>query len=268
MGSKGRVIGIDRDPETAVIAKRNLTRFGGRAEIVVGHYADLDSQLDRLGISEVDGVLFDLGVSSFHLDLPDRGFSFRADAPLDMRFDRTSGITAAQIVNQWSERELKQLFKTAGDERRPGLAARAIIRKRVETPITTTGQLSAILERALGASRDGINPSTRVFQALRIAVNGELERLEEALEKAAQRLRPGGRLAVISYHSGEDRIAKTTIRRLSAACVCPPRFPVCVCDTKPLLAPVTRKALLASAEEVAANPRARSAKLRVAERRA
>ena len=250
----------------ATLARKNLTRYGGRAEIVVGHYADLDEHLDRLGIAGVDGILLDLGVSSIHLDNPERGFSFRADAPLDMRFDCSEGILAADIVNSWPERDLKELFASAGDERRPGAAARAIVRRRAERPITTTADLVAVLERALGPARDGINPATRVFQALRIGVNKELDWLEEALVTGAGRLNPGGRYVVISYHSGEDRIVKTTFRRLAASCVCPPRFPICVCGTRPLLRLVTRKALLPSAGEVAANPRSRSAKLRVAER--
>lgn len=265
------VVGIDRDPSAlAASAERlgpALEETGGRLLTVHGAFGELGEHLDELGIEAIDGLVLDLGVSSPQLDVAERGFSFMRDGPLDMRMDPTGGATAAALIAGASEAELARIFRDYGEERFARPIARALIRARERAPITGTAQLAALVERAApqrGPRR--IHPATRVFQALRIAVNGELDQLEAVLPAAVERLRPGGRLAVVSFHSLEDRIVKRFIQGAADPCVCPPDLPVCACGRVATLVKVTRRAVEAGDDEIQANPRARSARLRVAER--
>ena len=261
-----RLVGVDRDPEALALARERLARFGGRFVAVEGRHEELALHLDRLGIREVDGVLADLGVSSMQLDRAERGFSFMKDGPLDMRMGRT-GPTAADLVAELGADELARVFREYGEEPRAKAVARAVVSAREAAPIRTTGELRALVAKAVGGRREeGRDPATRVFQALRIATNRELVELERFLDDAIARLSLGARLAVLSYHSLEDRIVKDVFRDRSAGCTCPPSFPVCVCSRRRVLALVTKKPIRPSEEEVAANRRARSARLRVAER--
>ena len=261
-----RLVGIDRDPEALEFARERLARFGDRFVSVEGRHEELALHLDRLGLVEVDGVLADLGVSSLQLDRPERGFSFMKDGPLDMRMGRT-GPTAADLVAELPAEELARVFRDYGEEPRAKAVARAVANARREAPIRTTGELRSLVAKAVGGRREeGRDPATRVFQALRIATNRELVELERFLDDAIARLSLGGRLAVLSYHSLEDRIVKDVFRDRSAGCSCPPSFPVCVCSRRRVLALVTRKAVRPSDEEVLGNRRARSARMRVAER--
>ena len=258
----GVVIGIDRDPRSVAAARRRLGGYGSRAALVHGTYADMGRIAAARGIEAVDGILLDLGFSSRQVDMAGYGFSFQRDEPLDMRYD-WAGATAAQLVNSAGERELADLIYRYGEERRSRAIARAIVNSR---PIATTGQLAQAVMRAVGGRRGGRHPATRTFQALRIAVNGELEQLSGGLAAAIELLGPGGRLAVISYHSLEDRLVKGWVQRESALCVCPPRLPVCVCERRPTVRVVRRRAARPGAAETAANPRVRSARLRAVER--
>ena len=234
---------------------------------VHANFADLASIARERGVVPLDGILLDLGLSSFQLDAPDRGFAFRFAGPLDMRFDRDAGEPASRLVNALPERELAELIWRFGDEPGSRRIARAIVRERETAPIATTTRLAEIVSRALGGRRGReTHPATRTFQALRIATNAELAALEAALAGSLEVLTTGGRLAVIAFHSLEDRIVKRFIERESATCVCPPEVPVCVCGHQPRLRKITRRAIRPSAEEMDANPRARSATLRVAER--
>lgn len=261
-----RLIGIDRDPAAVAAARRTLSGFGGRAVVVHRSFAELAEVLSEHAPNEpLTGVLFDLGVSSMQFDEGERGFSYRQDAPLDMRMDPEQPLTAAAVVNSWPEEELATLFASNGEVRFSRRIARAVVSAR---PVATTGELAEIVRSALpgAARRGGGHPARRVFQALRIAVNDELEQLPVALEAALRSLVPGGRAAVISYHSGEDRIVKAIFQQAEAGwCACPPGLP-CVCGARPALRLLNRGARLPSAGEVAGNPRARSARLRVAER--
>ena len=263
----GRLIGIDRDDRALAFAGNRLGRFGDRITLVKGNFADLGALLDGVGVELADGMLFDLGVSSPQLDDASRGFSYMRDAPLDMRMDETAPLTARQIVNDWSEAELRELFRLYGEERYAGRVASAIAGRRLEKPVETTGELVEIIRGAMPAAalREKQHPAKRCFQALRIAVNDELGSLERMLEQAADRLRPGGRLAVISFHSLEDRIVKEAIRRREAGCTCPRDFPVCTCGFVQTLRSVG-KPVVPGQEEINKNPRARSARLRIAER--
>ncbi len=263
----GRLIGIDRDDRALAFAGNRLGRFGDRVTLVKGNFADLGALLDGVGVELADGMLFDLGVSSPQLDDASRGFSYMRDAPLDMRMDETAPLTARQIVNDWSEAELRELFRLYGEERYAGRVASAIAGRRLEKPVETTGELVEIIRGAMPAAalREKQHPAKRCFQALRIAVNDELGSLERMLEQAADRLRPGGRLAVISFHSLEDRIVKEAIRRREAGCTCPRDFPVCTCGFVQTLRSVG-KPVVPGQEEINKNPRARSARLRIAER--
>jgi 16S rRNA (cytosine1402-N4)-methyltransferase len=265
----GIVLAIDADP-AAIARAREMQREPGIGERLVpvqGNFADLEAIAKERGPAPFDGVLFDLGLSSFQLDEAERGFAFRHEGPLDMRFDPERGRPASELVNMLSERELADLIWRFGEEPGSRRIARAIVRERERAPIETTTQLAEIVSRALGGRRGReTHPATRTFQALRIATNEELEALQAALSGAVEILAPGGRLAVISFHSLEDRLVKLFIERESVTCVCPPEAPVCVCDHRPRLSKVTRKALRPDAAEMAANPRARSAVLRVAER--
>ena len=264
----GRLIGIDRDREAIGAARERLAEFGTRVTLVHGNFSDLGEILQNLGITGIDGMLFDLGVSSPQLDEPRRGFSYMHDAPLDMRMDETAALDARQVVNTWSGEELRRILYDYGEERCAPQIARAIVRFREARPIKTTGELVEIIRSAMPAKalREKQHPAKRTFQAIRIAVNGELDALPPMLEAATAGLNPGGRLAVITFHSLEDRIVKQKLRELATGCTCPPEFPVCVCGKKPRLTLVSRKPIVSSPSELEENPRARSAKLRVAER--
>lgn len=264
----GRLIGIDRDQAAIDAAKERLAEFGDRVTLVHGNFSDLGDILQNLGIVGVDGMLFDLGVSSPQLDEPRRGFSYMHDAPLDMRMDETAELDAYQVVNAWSYEELRRILFEYGEERYAPQIARAIVRSREDRPIETTGELVEIIRSAMPAKalREKQHPAKRSFQAVRIAVNGELDALPPMLEAATAGLNPGGRLAVITFHSLEDRIVKQKLRELATGCTCPPEFPVCVCGKKPRLNLVSRKPIVSGPAELEENPRARSAKLRVAER--
>ena len=264
----GRLIGIDRDRTAIEEAGERLAAFGERVRLVHGNFRDLGDILRDLGAGGLDGMLFDLGVSSPQLDEPRRGFSYMHDAPLDMRMDAAAALDAKQVVNQWSYEELRRVLYEYGEERYAPQIARAIVRRREERCVETTGELVEIIRSAMPAQalREKQHPAKRSFQAIRIAVNGELEALPPMLAAAADGLAPGGRLAVITFHSLEDRIVKQTLRTLATGCTCPPEFPVCVCGKKPKLKLITRKPVTAGPEELERNPRARSAKLRVAER--
>jgi 16S rRNA (cytosine1402-N4)-methyltransferase len=258
------LVGFDRDPDALGLARRRLAAYGERVTLVHAGYDALAAHVPR--DERVGAVLYDLGVSSMQLDRPERGFSFRADAPLDMRMDPTSGSTAAELVDAVDVDELTDLIRRYGEERHARRIARAIVAAR---PVTTTGALADVVVAAVPArERHGaIHPATRTFQALRIAVNAELERFSASLPQALELLAPGGRIAVLSYHSLEDRIAKRFFSDAAAGCICPPDLPVCGCGRVPLVRPLTRGAEQASPAEVAVNARARSAKLRAVEKR-
>ncbi|MBP2017163.1 16S rRNA (cytosine1402-N4)-methyltransferase [Symbiobacterium terraclitae] len=260
----GRLIGFDQDDNALAAAGERLAPFGGRVRLVRTNFAEIAAVVDRLGIGPVDGVLMDIGVSSHQFDEGERGFSYHHDAPLDMRMDRTSPLSAAVVVNEWPEEEIARVIREYGEERWASRIAQFIARARSERPVETTGQLVEIIKAAIPAAarREGGHPARRTFQAIRIAVNDELGVLQRGLEGALQVLKPGGRLAVITFHSLEDRIVKQTFARWAKPCTCPPNIPVCVCGKRPLAEPVTRKPVKASAEELKDNPRSRSATLR------
>ena len=264
----GRLISIDRDAIALERAVLRLEPFMDRITLVHGNFRDLDDILDDLGIDKVDGMLFDLGVSSPQLDEADRGFSYMTDAPLDMRMDRGDAVTAADIVNTWSYADLKRILYDFGEERYAPRIAEAIVKYREEKPLETTLQLVDVIKSAMPAAalREKQHPAKRSFQALRIAVNGELDALSQVLSTAADRLRPGGRLCVVSFHSLEDRIVKNSITSRENGCTCPRDFPVCTCGFVQTLKSISRKPLLPASDELGENPRSRSAKLRVAER--
>ena len=264
----GRLICIDRDQAAIDAAKDRLAPWLDRVTLVHSNFDQLGAILEELGVAGADGMLFDLGVSSPQLDDPARGFSYMHDAPLDMRMDETQPLTAKDVVNVWSEEELRRILFDYGEERYAPAIARAIVRRRSDRPIETTLELVDVIRGAMPAAalREKQHPAKRSFQAIRIAVNGELDALPPMLEAAADKLSPGGRLAVITFHSLEDRIVKKTLQRLATGCTCPPEFPVCVCGKKPKLRLVNRKPIVSGGEELEENPRARSAKLRVAEK--
>ncbi len=263
----GRVLGIDRDPAAVEAARRRFAAASG-AIVEQGDFAFLEAIAARHGIDRVDGVMFDLGLSSVQLDDPARGFSFRFDGPLDMRMDPREGRTAADLVNEWSEADLTALIRTYGDERFARRIAAAIVRRRADEAITTTTQLRDIVERTIPRRfwPKRIHPATRTFQALRIEVNHELESLNEGLQAAIRILRPGGRLGVVSFHSLEDTIVKNALHVSAQNCLCPPQQTHCTCAHRASLLLLSRKAIKPDAAELAANPRARSARLRVAEK--
>jgi 16S rRNA (cytosine1402-N4)-methyltransferase len=263
-----RLVGIDRDPHALERARERLACFGNRVQLVHGSFADLDDHLARLGARPVNGVLLDLGVSSMQLDDASRGFSLRADGPLDMRMDPTLGATAADWLAIVDVRDLERVLATYGEERYARRIARAIETARGHGPIRTTAELVDVIHRAVPGVyfAEKIDPATRTFQALRIAVNGELEALERGLEKGFAALAEDGVLVVISFHSLEDRRVKTFLRERAAACTCPPDLPECRCGKKVEAQILTRKPIVASPTEIAANPRSRSAKLRAARR--
>ena len=263
----GRLIGIDRDPVALKAAGERLAPYGDRVTLVHSNFCELDTALDSLGITGVDGILLDLGVSSPQLDDGQRGFSYMADAPLDMRMNGEDALDAKQIVNQWSYEELKRILYDYGEERFAPRIAAAICKRREEKEIETTLELVDIIRSAMPASalREKQHPAKRSFQAIRIAVNDELGSVERMLNDAMDRLNPGGRLAVITFHSLEDRIVKNAMQQAARGCTCPPEFPVCVCGKKPKVKILTRKPIVSGEKELNENPRARSAKLRVAE---
>jgi 16S rRNA (cytosine1402-N4)-methyltransferase len=264
LGDRGKLIAIDRDPGARAYFERLAKRTRVQTRFLRGDFAVVLEQLAQNGV-EADAILLDLGVSSMQIDRPERGFSYAVDAALDMRMDPSADVTAAGIVNEAAERDLATIFKRYGEERYAKQIARAIVRRRKERPFERTSDLVETIKAAIPAPArfgDG-HPAKRVFQALRIAVNDELGSLEAALPPAFSMLRPGGRLAVISFHSLEDRIVKRFMRDLERGCECPPDFPVCVCGKEPQLRSTPRRAIRPSARETAANPRASSARLRV-----
>ena len=264
----GRLIGIDRDEDAIAAASERLEPFSDRVTIVRGNYGDMADILGDIGISEVDGILLDLGVSSHQLDEAERGFSYREDAPLDMRMDRRDELTAYDVVNTYTEAELTRLLKDYGEERFAGSIARHIVRARAERPVSTTFELSDIIKASIPAKyRDKKgHPAKRSFQAIRIEVNHELDILRDSLNGMIDILKPGGRLCVISFHSLEDRIVKQAMRTAEDPCICPKDFPVCVCGRKPKGRCVSKKAITAADNELDKNNRAHSAKLRIFEK--
>lgn len=268
LGEGGRLISIDRDAAALERAAARLGDYVNKITLIHGNFKDLGDILDGAGVGNADGILFDLGVSSPQLDESSRGFSYMADAPLDMRMDRDESLTAADIVNGWAENDIKRILYDFGEERYAPRIAAAIVRNRDKKRIETTFELVDIIRSAMppAALREKQHPAKRSFQALRIAVNGELDAVSQALNTAADRLNIGGRLAVISFHSLEDRIVKNAIAAREKGCTCPRDFPVCTCGFVQTLRSVTRKPVLPSQEELNENPRSRSAKLRAAER--
>ena len=264
----GRLICVDRDQAALDAAGDRLSRWMDRVTLVHGNFADLDGILDKLGLEAVDGMLFDLGVSSPQLDDASRGFSYMADAPLDMRMDKSDTLTARTVVNGWPQEELRRIFYQYGEERYAPAIAAAIVRVRDQRPIGTTLELVEVIKSAMPgqALREKQHPAKRTFQAIRIAVNDELSAVDRMVNAAVPRLNPGGRLCVISFHSLEDRIVKNALAAFAKGCTCPPDFPVGVCGKRPQVKLVTRKPIVSGPGELAENPRARSAKLRVAEK--
>ena len=264
----GRLICIDRDMAAIDAAKERLAPWMERVTLVHGNFADLGEVLREKEIAGVDGMLFDLGVSSPQLDDASRGFSYMQDAPLDMRMDKTAALTAYEVVNAWSYEELRRILFEYGEERYAPAIAKAIVRARETRPVETTLELVDLIKSAMppAALREKQHPAKRSFQAIRIAVNGELDALLPMLKSATEALNPGGRLAVITFHSLEDRIVKRAMQDMARGCTCPPEFPVCICGKKPKLKLLTRKPIVSGEAELEENPRARSAKLRVAEK--
>ncbi|MBQ2383902.1 MAG: 16S rRNA (cytosine(1402)-N(4))-methyltransferase RsmH [Oscillospiraceae bacterium] len=264
----GRLIGIDRDPVALKAAGERLAPYGDRVTLVHSNFCDIAKVLEDLGIEGVDGILLDLGVSSPQLDDAGRGFSYMADAPLDMRMNSEDTLDAYMVVNSWSQEELKRIFFEYGEERYAPQIAAAICRRRAEKPIETTLELVDVIRSAMppAALREKQHPAKRTFQAIRIAVNDELGSVEQVMRDAIPCLNEGGRLAIITFHSLEDRIVKNGMVAASKGCTCPPSFPVCVCGKKPKVKLVTRKPIVSGDEELERNPRARSAKLRVCEK--
>ena len=264
----GRLIGIDRDPVALKAAGERLKPFGDRVTLVHSNFCEIQSVLRDLGISGVDGILMDLGVSSPQLDDAERGFSYMADAPLDMRMNGEDSFSAKDVVNTWSYEELRRILYDYGEERYAPQIASAICRRRESAPIETTMELVDIIRSAMppAALREKQHPAKRSFQAIRIAVNDELGSVEKVMVDAIPCLNPGGRLAVITFHSLEDRIVKNGMANAAKGCTCPPNFPVCVCGNKPKVKLISRKPIVASNQELEENPRSRSAKLRVCEK--
>ncbi len=268
LGEGGRLIALDQDETAVAVATERLSVFGDRATVVRSNFCELASVCESLGIEAIDGLLLDLGVSSYQLDTAERGFSYQADAPLDMRMDVRNPLTAKRIVNEYSEEDIRRILFEYGEERFSSRIASNIVREREKREIETTGELVEIIKKSIpSAQRDGgHHPAKRSFQALRIEVNAELDVIAPAIRSAVRLLRPGGRVAIITFHSLEDRIVKQTFASLAEGCTCPKSFPVCVCGNKPQVKVLTRKPILPSDEELEVNPRSRSAKLRVAEK--
>ena len=262
------LVGIDCDEDALQFTERKLAEFGSRKILVKENFTNLENILKSLNIEKVDGVILDLGVSSHQLDASERGFSFSQQAPLDMRMDRSLRLSAYDIVNRFAQNELESIIREYGEEKMAVRIARTILKKRQSKPIETTTELAAVVASCMpaGLKWQKIHPATRTFQAIRIAVNHELDHIKPAIHAAADVLKPGGRLCVISFHSLEDRIVKNEIRSLEGGCVCPPDIPVCICQREAKLKNMTKKAITPTEQEVKSNPRARSAKLRVARR--
>ena len=264
----GKLIGIDRDPVALEASSKRLESYKDRVTLVHSNFCKMKQVMENLGIPGVDGILLDLGVSSPQLDDGERGFSYMADAPLDMRMNSQDKLSAYEVVNTWSQDELKRILFDYGEERYAPRIASAICRRREEKPIETTLELVDVIRSAMPpqALREKQHPAKRSFQAIRIAVNDELGSVEKAMQDAIPLLNPGGRLAVITFHSLEDRIVKNAMAEAAKGCTCPPNFPVCVCGKKPIVKIISRKPIVATDEDLEVNPRSRSAKLRVCER--
>lgn len=265
LDADGVLIGIDRDEDAISAAQEKLSALPCKVEIIHGNFSELDKILDELQIDKIDGAIFDLGVSSHQIDTAERGFSYMHDAPLDMRMDRTKNFSAFDVINNYSEENLVKIFSEYGEERFSKRIAKNIVGARKNYAIETTGELVKIIEKSVPKISDGGHPAKRVFQAVRIEVNHELEILESAVTAAVKRLKSGGRIAVITFHSLEDRIVKQTFKKLAQGCICPKSFPVCVCGHKAEIK-ISGKAETATADELNKNSRAKSAKLRTAEK--
>ena len=268
LGRGGTLIGIDRDRDALAAAEERLGGFSCRKILVQGDYADVREILSEQGIEGIDGALLDIGVSSFQLDNPARGFSYMQDAPLDMRMDQEGGLTAFDVVNDYSASESTEIISKYGEERWASRIASFIVKRRQTEPIRTTQELVDVIKQAIpaGARRTGPHPAKRTFQAIRIEVNDELGQLERAVDEYLDVMRPGGRLAIITFHSLEDRIVKERFAKRANPCTCPPEFPVCVCGKVADVRKVTRKPIAPEGDELEENPRARSAKLRICEK--
>lgn len=268
MGPHSRLICLDRDDDALAAATERLRDYRDRVTFIHSNYGELGDILSQLQIRNLGGVLADLGCSSFQFDTPERGFSYMHDARLDMRMDATAPLSAYEVINTYQEEQLARILSEYGEERFARRIAASIVRARTLSPIETTGQLSDLVKQAIPAAarQDGPHPAKRTFQAIRIEVNGELDTIQPMIEAAARHMVPGGRLAIISFHSLEDRQVKEAYRRLSSGCTCPRDFPICVCGKKPMLKEINKKPILPTEEELTVNPRSRSAKLRVAER--
>ncbi len=268
LSPKGRLIGIDQDGEALRAADQRLKEFGEQVTLARDNYCEIDRVLESLGIEKVDGILLDIGVSSYQLDNLERGFSYKSNAPLDMRMDTRQSLTAADVVNSYSENELFTIIKDYGEERFARNIAKKIVQSREDKPLETTQELSEIIQSAIPmkAKAKGGHPAKKTFQAIRIEVNRELAVLKESIDKMIERLNPGGRICIITFHSLEDRIVKTKFRENENPCTCPPDFPVCVCGKKSKGRVITRKPIVPSEDEIAVNKRAKSSKLRIFER--
>lgn len=269
LSKDGRLIGIDQDDAAIQAAGERLSRFGSKVTVVRSNYKDTDSVLQKLGIPSADGIVLDLGVSSYQLDTLERGFSYKYDTALDMRMDRRQKLTAKDIVNSYSIQELSRIIRDYGEDRFAQNIAKHIVEARTKAPIETTGQLNEIIRAAIPAKMRALggHPSKKTFQAIRIACNRELEVLEDSLDMLIDLLNPGGRLCIITFHSLEDRIVKSAFRRNENPCTCPPEFPVCICGKRSKGKVITKKPIVPGTEEMEENKRAKSAKLRVFEKR-
>lgn len=268
LDANGTLIGIDQDDYALKKAELRLENLSCKKNLVRDNFQNIKEVLHSLNIEKVDGILMDLGVSSFQLDDGSRGFSYNQDAPLDMRMDKRSPFSAYELVNDYEEKELFRIIKSYGEEKFASRIAREIVKSRVESPIETTSQLVDIIKKSIPAKarREGPHPAKRTFQAIRIEVNRELEILREAIKDAVSVLNPNGRICIITFHSLEDRIAKQTYKELTNPCTCPPDFPQCICGNEPIVEIITRKPIYPSEEELINNPRSRSAKLRIAKK--
>ncbi len=268
LGAQGKLIAIDRDAAAIKAAGQRLAPFGNRVTLVRNNFSEVGDVCAELGIEKIDGILMDLGVSSYQLDTPERGFSYNADAPLDMRMDDRNPLDAAVVVNTYSEERLREIIYGYGEEKFGGRIAAEIVKYRSKKAIETTGELVDIIKASMpsAAKQGGHHPAKRTFQAIRIEVNGELDAITPAINSAVDLLSKGGRIAIITFHSLEDRIVKQAFASLASGCTCPRNFPVCVCGNKPKVKIITRKPILPSEKELEENPRSRSAKLRVAEK--